>query len=304
MAADPEQRPLKQKGTRGPMKPSSGDCVVPQFRVFLLALFFALPGVAFAERVCDEKFGQVCIETVLSGGEITFLAENRHARLPVTLNIEVSTTNLRRVKGGAGPFVLQGKTKVELFTLAQHRNAAWSYRYDFTWSRGDITARHDDSVAYRLPFAPGAAFNVGQSCNGAFSHRGAVRYAVDIDMPIGTPIHAARAGTVVEVKEDSRRGGAGSKYRDDGNHIIIQHSDRTLGQYFHLKQGGAAVRIGQTVRAGTLIGYSGNTGQSTGPHLHFDVVKGSRGVESETLPFRFATSGGAMRCPPKGTVLR
>ena len=277
---------------------------VTMLKSLLIALALLAPSVAVADISCDTKFKKVCIETVQSGSDIAFYAENRYRFLPVTLNIELDLTNLQRTRGSAGPFVLNGNERVLMFTLSQRRNAAWSYNYTFTWSRGDITARHDDSHVYRLPFAPGKAFTVGQSCNGRFTHVGAHQYAVDFDMPEGTAIHAARDGVVVDVKEDSRTGGPGVEYQDQGNYVILLHNDRTLAQYFHLRQGGVSVRLGDRVRAGALLGYSGNTGQSTGPHLHFDVIRGSKTVKSETLPFRFATDQGAVRCPGRGTTLR
>lgn len=277
---------------------------VTMLKSLLIALALLAPSVAVADISCDTKFKKVCIETVQSGSDIAFYAENRYRFLPVTLNIELDLTNLQRTRGSAGPFVLNGNERVLMFTLSQRRNAAWSYNYTFTWSRGDITARHDDSHVYRLPFAPGKAFTVGQSCNGRFTHVGAHQYAIDFDMPEGTAIHAARDGVVVDVKEDSRTGGPGVEYQDQGNYVILLHNDRTLAQYFHLRQGGVSVRLGDRVRAGALLGYSGNTGQSTGPHLHFDVIRGSKTVKSETLPFRFATDQGAVRCPGRGTTLR
>ncbi len=272
-------------------------------RLCLVACAVLLPRLAMAEPVCDDTVQKVCIETVQTGDQVVFYGENRHSLLPVTVNLELSLTNLTRTQGAAGPFVLDGNKRERLFTLTQRRNASWSYRYNFTWSRGDITARHDDSVSYRLPFPSGRSFNVGQSCDGAFTHSGAHRYAIDFNMPEGTPVHAARAGVVVSVKEDSRRGGASENYQDDGNHVIIKHADRTLGQYFHLKPNGASVRPGDRVQAGSLIGYSGNTGQSTGPHLHFDVIKGAAGIKSETVLIRFNTSRGPVRCPSRGTTL-
>ena len=271
---------------------------------FLFALALFTPNWGAAAVACDDKVQKVCIETVQSGNSVTFYAENRFPLLPVTVNIDLTLNNLTRPPAGSTPFVLQGQDRVLLFKLSQRQARAWSYRYTFTWSRGDITARHDDRYTYRLPFAPGQAFPVGQSCNGNFTDTGLHKFAVDFDMPVGTPIHAAREGIVVDVKDDSRTGGAGQQYQDYGNYVIIQHADRTLAQYFHLKQGGAQVRLGDRVRAGALIGLSGNTGQSTGPHLHFDVVRGTATVKSETVPFRFSTDQGPVRCPSRGTTLR
>ena len=274
------------------------------FKAMLLIFAIVGPTWVAANVSCDEKYQKICIEAVQNGNSIAFYAENKYRFLPVTLNIELDLQNLSRTEGSAGPFVLNGNERVRVFTLTQRRNAAWSYNYTFTWSRGDITARHDDRYTYRLPFAPGQAFTIGQSCNGDFTHVGPYRYAVDFDMPEGTAIHAARDGVVVDVKEDSRTGGPGEQYKDHGNYVIIQHADRTLAQYFHLRPGGAQVRLGDRVRAGTLIGYSGNTGQSTGPHLHFDVIRGTKTVKSETLSFRFETAQGPTKCPQRGSTLR
>ena len=274
------------------------------FRPLIFSLAMLIPGMVFADRACDTKFGKICIETGQTDTSVVCYAENRYPLLPVTLNVDLELNNLRRSQGDAGPFVLNGGDRLRLFTLSQQQNAQWSYRYTFTWSRGDITARHDDRHAYRLPFPIGQSFSIGQSCNGRFTHVGSHRYAVDFNMPEGTPIHAARDGIVVDVKEDSRSGGPDPSYKDQGNYVIMLHADRTLAQYYHLRPGGAVVAVGDRVRAGALIGYSGNTGQSTGPHLHFDVIRGSTSVASETLPFRFATSKGPLRCPEVGTTLR
>jgi murein DD-endopeptidase MepM/ murein hydrolase activator NlpD len=72
----------------------------------------------------------------------------------------------------------------------------------------------------------------------------------------------------------------------------VLHDDGTLTEYVHLMQGGSAVRVGEKVAAGKLIGYSGNTGYSAGPHLHFAVVRVVRAGERfqyETEPFSFYT---------------
>lgn len=268
-----------------------------------MAACVALAAPARADITCDDTHGKVCIETVQTNGSVIFYAENRHRLLPVTLDIGLTLDNLRRSDGSDTPYVLEGGARTRLFTLTTIRNAAWSYRYRFSWSRGDLRARHDAGVLYRLPFAGGATFRVGQGCDGTFTHRGAQNFAVDFNMPEGTPIHAARAGRVVDLKEDSRRGGADAAYRNDGNYVIVAHADGTLAQYFHLRRDGVAVELGQSVRRGQLLGHSGSTGQATGPHLHFDVIRGAVGIESETLPIRFDTTSGPVTCPVPGTRL-
>ena len=68
------------------------------------------------------------------------------------------------------------------------------------------------------------------------------------------------------------------------------HSDGTLGHYCHLQKGGVTVKPGQMVRAGALIAHSGNTGFSSGAHLHFSVFKTKDGRERISLPVKFRTA--------------
>ena len=63
------------------------------------------------------------------------------------------------------------------------------------------------------------------------------------------------------------------KYRNDANFIIIAHKDGTFAQYVHLKKNGVLVSKNDTVKKEQVIDYSGNTGMSTEPHLHFAVYK-------------------------------
>jgi murein DD-endopeptidase MepM/ murein hydrolase activator NlpD len=86
--------------------------------------------------------------------------------------------------------------------------------------------------------------------------------AVDYGMPVGSPIYAAAAGTVIISKSSGYNGGY-------GKYIVIEHQNSTQTLYGHLSN--PIVSVGQSVIQGQLIGYSGNTGKSTGPHLHFEV---------------------------------
>ncbi|KIF04264.1 peptidase [Streptomyces sp. RSD-27] len=86
----------------------------------------------------------------------------------------------------------------------------------------------------------------------------------DFAVPVGTPVHAASAGTVV--KAGPNGGGDGPAY---GNAVVIKHANNTYSQYAHLSK--IQVTIGQKVSVDQQIALSGNTGNSSGPHLHFEI---------------------------------
>ena len=98
----------------------------------------------------------------------------------------------------------------------------------------------------------------------------------------------ALAGLVVSMREDSDKGGLKPEMLSEGNYIIIQHSDGTHANYWHLKKNGALVNPGDTVQQGQVIGLSGNTGYSAFAHLHFEVVDPEKGQ----IPTRFNTNKG------------
>jgi murein DD-endopeptidase MepM/ murein hydrolase activator NlpD len=136
-----------------------------------------------------------------------------------------------------------------------------------------------------LPYQVGSAYRVIQGNCGSFSHlpSGPWRYAFDFDMPIGTPIVAVRAGTVIEVREQFVDG---NRITGQENLIWVRHADNSIGRYLHLTQNGALVWPGDEVAQGTVIGLSGDTGFSTQPHLHFDVAA-CGGPDCETMPVVF-----------------
>jgi len=112
-------------------------------------------------------------------------------------------------------------------------------------------------------------------------------YHVGIDFGVGwgAPIPAAWEGAVVHA----------GWYGDFGNTVIVQNDDWQM-RYCHLSR--FAVSVGQQVRTGTIIGYSGNTGKSTGAHLHYEVRYQGVAVDPMTAP------GVASEARPAGDFIR
>jgi murein DD-endopeptidase MepM/ murein hydrolase activator NlpD len=159
---------------------------------------------------------------------------------------------------------------------------------------GTPNARPKD-VEYGYPLRS-QELQIEQGWGGVYSHSDDQnRHAVDFAADIGTPVLAARAGTVMEVESDFERAGLDTgQYARSANFVRIVHDDGTMALYAHLKQSGVLVRAGQHVRNGEVIGLSGNTGFTTGPHLHF-AVQANRGMKLESIPFRMFGPQGILR---------
>ncbi len=157
---------------------------------------------------------------------------------------------------------------------------------------GDPRAVPQD-VVYALPL-PQRAPRVDQGYGGRFSHSDPQnRYAIDFAAEQGTPVLAARAGVVMQVESDFDKAGLDlEQYGGRANFVRIVHEDGTMAVYAHLQEDGVLVRPGQRVRTGQRIGTSGNTGFTTGPHLHF-ALQVNRGMRLESIPFRMQGVGAA-----------
>lgn len=224
-------------------------------------------------------------------GDLTRFYVRNDERCEVTMTFELRTTNLDCDRPMPLTGVYPPRQVTPAFTLTATNPAArWKLQQTNFFKLGNYLAEHDNSVVYQLPYQPGNRFQVTQAYDGAYSHQGANRFAIDWKMPEGTPVCAARGGVVAKVRVTSDRGGDNLKYDRFNNFIMIRHDDGTLGHYCHLQKNGATVKPGQRVEAGEVIGRSGNTGFSSGPHLHFAVVKPRNGLERESLPVQFRTS--------------
>ncbi len=173
------------------------------------------------------------------------------------------------------------------------------------WVFGDPEAVHAPPQPYRPPFAGARKFPVSQAWPDARTHSTPdSQHAVDIVMPEQTAVFAARGGTVVEVAHRNFRGGDDrDRFGAQANLVRILHDDGSFALYAHLSWDSIRVRPGQRVARGEPIAASGNTGFSTGPHLHFVVVRNA-GLRIESVPVTFSAEPGQVVTPQTGGYLQ
>ncbi|MCE4054844.1 peptidoglycan DD-metalloendopeptidase family protein [Pseudomonas sp. Au-Pse12] len=236
----------------------------------------------FRDRMEEHLERQVRLDIQKHKGvEAVYVRNDLYA--PV--EIELGFAGLSNVSGAPGqPIrqVLPARSRQRLALLTATRaDQPLSYVPMFRYSLGDPAGA---AQAYRYPLPwRGGPFRLTQGANGQYSHFGPrSRYAMDIAMPVGTPIIAARGGVVV--KTENAQNGRGDN--PAGNFVRVLHDDGTMGVYLHLKQGSVSVREGQRVAVGSPLGLSGNTGNSSGPHLHF-VVQRNTGLGLVSIPYQF-----------------
>ncbi len=202
-------------------------------------------------------------------------------------------------------WVLQPQSDTTLISLGMTADGAaprLAYRYDYLV--GDPEAVHRPDRPYRVPVALSSNYPITQAYPDAITHvTPDSHHAIDIAMPIGTDIFASRGGVVFDVKSKNFRSGLDpDRYLAAANLIRILHDDGTYALYAHLNWDSIRVRPGERVARGQFIAESGNTGFSSGPHLHFAVLKNT-GMQVESLPVEFAGSSRRSVAPATGSVL-
>jgi murein DD-endopeptidase MepM/ murein hydrolase activator NlpD len=233
-----------------------------------------------------------CLVATKGSGRIDFALRTFPAsQLTLTLNFDM--TNLQASETLPLTHSVKGEGEVPLVALTvADAGAAFTYKFDYQWGFGEVGAVHDDATRYRMPFETGTAHEVVQGPGGTFSHTGEQQNAVDFGMPEGTQVLAARGGVVLGVESAFDAGGTDPSLKDKANAVRIAHDDGTIGQYLHFQKDGVLVAAGQTVAAGDPIGLSGNTGYTSGPHLHFEVYHRIDGATRESLPIKFKAAEG------------
>ena len=237
-------------------------------------------------------------------GTATRLTAVNECLCVVTVHVAITQSDLADIPGGTRyPATLEpGERKV----LVEAPHAASDRpQLQFTWSAelGSPQAAHKPPRPYRAPFAVGVSYRVSQAYPERITHVTPDSiYAVDIAMPDDTAVYAAREGTVINVRHDSFRGGTLGAMADQANLIEILHDDGTIAVYGHLHWDSIRVHIGQHVALGEYIADSGNTGFSSGPHLHFAVWRNA-GEADVSVPILFAGPGPTALVPVTGMEL-
>jgi hypothetical protein len=188
---------------------------------------------------------------------------------------------------------------------AADSDSPWSFQFEYGYLFGDPAASHQPSQPYRPPFAAGKAYLISQAYPEKITHDTPdSEYAIDIAMPEQSGVYAAREGVVVAVTYSNFRGGVDrQRFGARSNLVRILHADGTFGVYAHLSWDSIRVRPGQRVARGEYIADSGNTGFSTGPHLHFAVLR-NEGLKTVSVPVSFVTQFGQAAPAHTGDYLR
>jgi murein DD-endopeptidase MepM/ murein hydrolase activator NlpD len=264
------------------------------------------------DHTTDFEFngGRVDVEMRRDGDHIYEVAHNYYA-VAVTMEWELEQLdNLEPLSPTAGVVRLPAAgapgmpgPPVVLATLQIVESTARYHRWLVLHERFGDPAALPQPYAYRLPYRRGKTFSVLQGFHGAFSHRGSNEFAVDFDCPVATPVLAARPGVVVASHDAAQGAGTTADFLEyrRTNFVIVLHDDGTLGEYLHLAPSGVKVTPGQRVARGDELALSGNTGFSSTPHLHFQVMTaGDDGRSARSFPFQLAAGPGRVEEPLQG----
>jgi murein DD-endopeptidase MepM/ murein hydrolase activator NlpD len=219
---------------------------------------------------CTSNFAQKNINIFNQKIDSGFvILANNNEIFPVSIKVDFNLKNLISTSA-TNIFVLPANANNYILTNLKIEEESKAYQFSLKYQShiGDVTiTKYDTNFEYELPFKTGNSFKLHQGYNGNFSHQN--ENALDFTMPIGTQVVAARSGVVIAVEDNNNENCSNPSCMQYNNYITILHNDGTYAKYAHIDFNGARVKLRDTVKQGTTIALSGNTGFSSGPHLHF-----------------------------------
>ncbi len=252
---------------------------------FFSILFILVGILSFSQSKWNVRFYNELI-----GREYLIYADNEE-EMPMSAKFKFTLKNMQSTLESDSIIVIPPKTKGFLVAKlsAVTPTLSNSFSYTNTYNFGNVLAKnHDDTYLYDLPYEKGKSHLVFQGYGGKLSHKN--QLSLDFNLKIGDKIYAAREGKVVQTEEKHNSNCSTEGCAKFNNKIIILHSDGTFAEYLHLKQNGVEVNIGDDIMKGQFLGYSGNTGWSTGPHLHFAVFFNRLDGKRDYIKTKFKTS--------------
>lgn len=254
--------------------------------ILCVAMLGSLVGAA--EPPAPKAFFVVDAEA--RGGEVALVGKLQNC-LCVSLELTAELTHMR-----ATPPVPVQRDVTEPRTLLTtlrpaEKGKKSNYAFAARFFVGREGSRPDYGHLYRLPFPPVARYRITQGYGGNFSHDpgSPMEFAVDWAMPVGSQVLAARDGAVVALRSDQSEGGPTEEFHDRVNLVVVEHVDGTLAEYLHLRPGGVAVKLGQKVAVGDLLGFSGATGYAREPQLQVRIYRIVAPGRDEGLAVRWDT---------------
>jgi murein DD-endopeptidase MepM/ murein hydrolase activator NlpD len=194
---------------------------------------------------------------VRSGETLSTVAQRYHLSLGQLLRANPKLSANKPVQAGKRLYIPARRVASSLAKIRiQPRPASSQARSANSQPRRLVKAEAQPTSGWRWPVRGWISSNFGERSLDGDSE---MHYGVDIVVPEGTAVRASRSGRVTEARADFERGW--------GWTIIVDHGDGWKTRYAHLSR--LAARTGDRVSAGQVIGRSGNTGRSTGPHLHY-----------------------------------
>lgn len=252
--------------------------------IVLLLVLLPLGGCMSVMRSNSRCAWRVCVSYTDGPMGRDYVAINDEP-VPVTIGMAFGTVeNLRLPAGRRVDLVVPPRSRIDVAHLPivdRDRPVGVSLTIEIDLGASDNAV--DGDFLYAVPFGGDEPRELVQGFDGPETHLASMRYSLDFAMPVGTPVLAAREGTVLLVQDGFTEGGTDPRLLERANLVVVAHGDGSMASYGHLAKG-VRVRVGDHVDEGTLLGLSGATGFAGQPHLHFHVGNRMLGEPGRTIP--------------------